>query len=113
MTWRHKTVGLVASCLGIDLRESYREVVVETETEWKDPIDELSELPDEDGRIYCWHVGSEAAGRQMNSILREEFVKRLGREPRAIHLVITDDEQLRELDPEQFRAQVQPFGGER
>ncbi|MFW5896308.1 MAG: hypothetical protein ACOCUA_02880 [archaeon] len=120
MTWRYKLIGLVAALLGVDLRETFREVehvpyvehVPVIETEWKDPLEELHELPDEPGRIYCWEFSSDEEAAQFNRLLATEFDKR-GRDPNAVHLVITDDEQLRELDPEQFQRTVKPFGGAR
>lgn len=118
MTWKHKTVGLVAALLGIDLEEAFRTVehvpyvehIPVVETEWKDPLEELHELPDEPGRIYCWEFSSEEGAKQFNSMLKSEFDQR-GKRPDAIHFVITDEEQLRELDPEQVGRQVKPFNG--
>ncbi|MCU4743475.1 hypothetical protein [Natronoglomus mannanivorans] len=119
MTWKHRLIGLLAALLGVDLEETFRTTETETwvehvpvvETEWMDPVEELDELPDEDGKIYCWQVSSDEAGKQMASILREEFIEKLGREPKAAHVILTDEEQLRELDPDQLRAHVKPFDG--
>ena len=119
MSWKHKTIGLLAALLGVDLEEAFRttdhvpyvEHVPVVEKEWKDPLEELHELPDEDGKIYAWQFESDEAAAQFNSMLKEEFTKR-GKSPDAIHFVITDEEQLRELDREQVRHQVKPFGGE-
>jgi len=121
MTWKHKTIGLLAALLGVDLEEAFRttehvpyvEHIPIVETKWKDPLEELHDLPDEDGKIYCWELSTEEAARQFNGMLREEFVEKRGREPRAIHLVITEEEQLRELEPDKLRAAVRPFGGDR
>ena len=120
MTWKHTLIGALAGLLGVDLEAAFRTVehvpyvehVPVVETDWKDPLEELHELPDEDGRIYAWEFPSEEAAAQFNSMLAEEFRAR-GRSPDAIHFVITDEEQIRELDREQVRHQVKPFGGDR
>ena len=114
MTWRHTLLGWTAALLRIDLRETYRTVETVVETEWRDPVDELVDLPDEDGRIYCWRVSSESAGKQLAATLERGFIEKLGREPRALHVILTEEEQLRELDPETFERHVAPFhGGDR
>ena len=118
MTWKHTLVGAVAALLGVNLREAFERVehvpyvehVPVVETEWKDPLEELHELPDEEGKIYAWEFETDESAAQFNDMLREEFAKR-GRQPRAIHFVITDEEQIRTLDREQVRHQVRPFGG--
>lgn len=121
MTWRHQLIGLLAALLGVDLRETFREVehvpyvehIPVVETEWKDPLEELHELPDDEGKIYCWEFSTDEAARQFSGMLQTEFLEKRGRDPDAVHFVITDEEQLRELDPEQIERRVKPFGGGR
>ena len=108
MTWKHSLLGALAGLLGIDLEATYQ--TVETEVKWKDPVEKLHELPDEDGRVYYWECATDEGAAQLDGILREYFVETLGREPRAAHIVLTDVEQLRRLDPEELKMYTQPFG---
>ena len=131
MTWRIRLVGLLAELLDVDLKRTFQTTeyvpyvehvpVVETEyvpyvehipvieTEWKDPIEELKTLPDEHGNVYCWLVNTEPGAKQVTNILETYFQDTLGRDPKAAHIVLTDVEQLRELDPEELSVYTKPF----
>lgn len=82
------------------------------ERHYRDPVEALEDLPDEDGQIYYWECATDEAAKQVNGILESYFNHELGREPRAAHIVLTDVEQLRELDPDELRLYTQPFGGD-
>lgn len=82
------------------------------ERHYRDPLETLEELPDEDGRIYYWECETEEAAGQVTDILESYFDRELGRNPNAAHLVLTDVEQLREMDPDELRVYTQPFGGD-
>lgn len=75
----------------------------------RDPVETLEELPDEDGAVYYWGCESEQAAEQTTMFLTDYFEHTLGRDPRAAHVVATDIEDLRRLDPEELQRVTQPF----
>jgi len=82
------------------------------ERHYRDPVDDLRELPDDPDSIYYWECSTEEAATQITNMLQSHFKHELGRSPNAAHLVLTDVEQLRTLDPDELRVYTQPMGGD-
>lgn len=69
---------------------------------YQDPVDRLEELPDERGTVYAWQVENTERQRSWLSTLAE-YQDRYG-EFDALHVVITDREELHRLNAEELEA---------
>jgi len=75
------------------------------------PVDRLHELEDDAEKAYVWVVPSKEAERQLTQMVVGAYREDFGREPDAAHFVVSDLEQLREMDPNTVRI-IDPAGGE-
>jgi len=69
---------------------------------YQSPVETLHELSDEPEAIYAWTVESEARASALLSALQEQGVEDMD----ALHVVLTDDEELSELSYEDIRTYV-------
>lgn len=67
------------------------------------PVERLHELEDDDGKAYVWLVETEEARAQVSQMLEGAYLETHGRSPNAEHFVVSDVEQLREMDPDSVR----------
>jgi hypothetical protein len=71
---------------------------------YQEPIEELEQLPDEPGRVYVWHVDSEDK--------RQGWLQTLSQHERdygaldALHIVITDKEEMFQMEQEELAGYV-------
>jgi hypothetical protein len=72
------------------------------------PVEVLHELDDDHEDIYVWEVETVEAEGQVSRQIHGEYQREYGREPRAAHFVVADLESLREFDPDQLAAYVDP-----
>jgi hypothetical protein len=69
---------------------------------YQSPVETLQELPDDPEAIYAWTVESEGRATALLSALQEQGVEDMD----ALHVVLTDDEELAELSYEDIRAYI-------
>lgn len=67
------------------------------------PVERLQELEDDDDRAYVWVAETPEAERQLTQLIVDAYREDYGREPRAAHFVVSDLEQLREMDESTVR----------
>jgi len=76
------------------------------------PVEQVHELEDTEGTVYLWRM-PEATPQQRMDIqerMRKEFVQTYHRDPKALHLFVTDEvEEIKQMDPETIRDKVEPF----
>jgi len=84
----------LASILGVDVN----------------PVNRIHELEDDPSTAYLWDLDcSDRQLMELTSRVREEFVKKNNRDPRALHLIRNDVSSLDELSEDQVRESVQPW----
>ncbi|UBF23445.1 hypothetical protein HRTV-28_gp7 [Halorubrum tailed virus 28] len=69
---------------------------------YQSPVDALRSLEDAPDRIYAWEVASEARARSLLDALESHDVQEMD----ALHLVLTDKEELAELTHDEIRTYV-------
>jgi len=94
MSIRKKIVKSIASILRVNVN----------------PVNRVHELEDDPSKAYLWDLDcSDRQLRSLTSRVREEFVKKNNRDPRALHLIRNDVSSLDELGEDQVRESVQPW----
>jgi hypothetical protein len=71
---------------------------------YKDPVDELHTLPDDENRIYVWQVETE---REKEQVLR--WFEQAKADPQALHFVLSELEELREYDEQELKPYLGGF----
>ena len=69
---------------------------------FKTPVDALQELEDGPDRIYAWEVGSEGRAQSLLDALDAQGVGEMD----ALHVVLTDREELSQLSYDEIRTYV-------
>jgi len=91
---RRRLVKMLAKVLKVDLN----------------PVNRIHELEDDPSTAYLWDLDcSDRQLMQLTGRVREEFVKKNNRDPRALHLIRKDVSSLDELGEEQVRESVKPW----
>jgi len=91
---RRRLVKMLAKVLKVDLN----------------PVNRIHELEDDPSTAYLWDLDcSDRQLMQLTGRVREEFVKKNNRDPRALHLIRNDVSSLDELGEEQVRESVKPW----
>jgi len=94
MSLRRKLVKMLADILQVDVN----------------PVNRIHELEDDPSKAYLWDLDcSDRQLMELTSRVREEFVKKNNRDPRALHLIRNDVSSLDELGEDQVRESVQPW----
>jgi len=94
MSLRRKLVKMLAKVLQVDVN----------------PVNRIHELDDDPSTAYLWDLDcSDRQLRELTNRVREEFVKKNNRDPRALHLIRNDVSSLDELGEDQVRESVQPW----
>jgi len=94
MGLRRKLVKMLADLLGVDVN----------------PVNRIHELEDDSSTAYLWDLDcSDRQLMELTNRVREEFVKKNNRDPRALHLIRNDVSSLDELGEDQVRESVQPW----
>lgn len=73
-------------------------------------VDRVFELDDSPDKVYVWKV--DMTDRQIvdfSTQLREEFVRKNGHDPEALHFVRNDVVGIESLSPEELRGRVEPW----
>jgi len=99
----------LAEALDWDTVDVYK--YVDPDQHLSGPVERLHQLEDDPERAYVWVVKSEEAERQLTQMVVGAYREDFGREPEAAHFVVSDLEDLREMDQETVRI-VDPAGGE-
>lgn len=76
------------------------------------PVEQVHDLPDEDGTVYLWRMPDATPQQRMDlqERMRKEFVQTYHRDPKALHLFVTDEvDEIKELDPETIRDKLEPW----
>jgi len=96
MSYRRKLVKMLAKILQVDVN----------------PVNRIHELEDDPSTAYLWDLNcSDRQLMELTGRVREEFVRKNNRDPRALHLIRNDVSSLDELDEDQVRESVQPWLG--
>jgi len=94
MSYRRKLVKMLAKVLKVDVN----------------PVNRIHELEDDPSTAYLWDLDcSDRQLMQLTGRVREEFVRKNNRDPRALHLIRNDVSSLDELGEEQVRESVKPW----
>jgi len=94
MSLRRKLVKMLADILQVDVN----------------PVNRIHELEDDPSTAYLWDLDcSDRQLRELTNRVREEFVRKNNRDPRALHLIRNDVSSLDELMEDQVRKSVQPW----
>jgi len=94
MSLRRKLVKMLADILQVDVN----------------PVNRIHELEDDPSTAYLWDLDcSDRQLMELTNRVREEFVKKNNRDPRALHLIRNDVSSLDELSEDQVRESVQPW----
>lgn len=97
MSLRRRLVKMLAKVLKVDVN----------------PVNRIHKLDDDPSTAYLWDLDcSDRQLMQLTSRVREEFVKKNNRDPRALHLIRNDVSSLDELDEDQVRESVRPWLGD-
>jgi len=74
------------------------------------PVNRIHELEDDPSTAYLWDLDcSDRQLMQLTGRVREEFVRKNNRDPRALHLIRNDVSSLDELGEDQVRESVKPW----
>jgi len=77
------------------------------------PVNRIHELEDDPSTAYLWDLDcSDRQLMQLTGRVREEFVRKNNRDPRALHLIRNDVSSLDELSEDQVRESVKPWLGD-
>jgi len=79
---------------------------------WPDPINKVAQLEDDPSHAYAWILSEEATEEDRESLAREieeTFIGMKANEPEALHFIVRDVEELRELDSETVENYVKPW----
>jgi len=111
MNKRQKLIKKIAKWLRVEpeIRYKYK---TKTVTEYIDPVAKIHELRDDPETCYIWQMRPETNEYQMKQIidnLYSEFVKKNGRDPMALHLIIRDIDQVKNLDKHTLEKIVVPW----
>jgi len=94
MSLRRELVKMLANILRVDVN----------------PVNRIHELEDDPSTAYLWDLDcSDRQLMELTNRVREEFVKKNNRDPRALHLIRNDVSSLDELGEDQVRESVQPW----
>jgi len=94
MSFRRRLVKMLANVLGVDVN----------------PVNRIHKLEDDPSTAYLWDLDcSDRQLMELTSRVREEFVRKNNRDPRALHLIRNDVSSLDELGEDQVREVVQPW----
>jgi len=97
MSYRRKLVKMLAKILQVDVN----------------PVNRIHKLEDDPSTAYLWDLNcSDRQLMELTGRVREEFVRKNNRDPRALHLIRNDVSSLDELDEDQVRESVQPWLGD-
>jgi len=79
---------------------------------WPDPINKVAQLEDDSSHAYAWILSEDATEEDRQSLAREieeTFIGMKANEPEALHFIVRDVEELRELDSETVESYVKPW----
>jgi len=94
MSLRRRLVKMLAKVLKVDVN----------------PVNRIHKLEDDPSTAYLWDLDcSDRQLMQLTGRVREEFVRKNNRDPRALHLIRNDVSSLDELGEDQVRESVKPW----
>ena len=110
---RKKLIKKLSKLLKVEPEVRYKyKTKKETVTEYIDPVKKVHELIDSPHNCYIWQMSKDANEYQMKKIidnLYSEFVKKNGRDPQALHLIVRDIEEVKHLDKYTLEKIVVPW----
>lgn len=79
---------------------------------WPDPIRDVAQLRDDRSKAYAWILSGDATEEDRASLAKEiedTFVQLNQSEPEALHFVVRDVEEIKELGSETIEGYVKPW----
>lgn len=77
-----------------------------------DPISEVIHLPDDPGTCYAWLLDDDASEADREALINafeQGFIQERHREPEALHLILRDVDEIRQLDEHTLKSHVRPW----
>lgn len=77
-----------------------------------DPIKKIERLEDDPTRAYLWLLGDRATGDDVSRLQRaltERYRDEYGREPAALHLIVRDVDDIKEIPSEVIEHTIKPW----
>ena len=98
--------------LGEHLSDKELEELIDERGLWPDPIETVARLEDSRERAYAWILSDDATEEDRASLateIEETFVQMNQSEPDALHFIVRNTEELKELDSETVEKYVKPW----
>lgn len=103
----------VASALnGEPISDAAISELVDRRELWPDPIERVAHLDDDPTSCYLWILSDDATEDDRISLaveFEEEYIRENRNEPQALHLIVRDVEEIRELSAEEVRRHIKPW----
>lgn len=98
--------------LGEHLSDDELDQIIEERDMWPDPIKTVAQLEDDPRLAYAWILAEDATEEDRESLSKEieqTFIRIHNQEPDALHFVVRNIEELKELESETVETYVKPW----
>jgi len=98
--------------LGQHLTDEELSDLVDEREMWPDPIKKVTQLRDDRSHAYAWILSKDATEEDRASLateIEETFVQMNQSEPEALHFIVRNIEELKELESETVESYVKPW----
>jgi len=116
MNRRERIVTKLAHWLGIDVKAYAQNLALwsgtELPKEYIDPVPKIHELQDDPCTCYIWQMLADTDDYKMRRSVDEmysEFVKKYGRDPNALHLVVNNIEDIHHMNQDALERIIVPW----
>jgi len=88
---RHRIVSAIARFLKVDY------------------YDNPTILEDDPSKVYVWKVDTPEDVSEFSEYLSHAYVKNSGQEPKAMHIVVADVDEIKDIDKNEFITKIKPW----